>query len=162
MKTSRIVLILTLLFSSLAALCAFGQPTNPPPEVVVTNSVSTNVITLPPGVKQAVGMLGPKLQEFVTKAIVVLGSIGIAIAPFAPWIRRRIWDWMNSVAESADVDDDVYLARLFGNPLYKFTSFLLRFARVDLPTEKDLERAIGLQAQAVAKAIDAPVSSGGS
>lgn len=171
------------------ALAAFGQPTNvSPPAGVPSNvavevgyinadaslltgtlsssnsvSASTNApVELPPGMKQAVAMLGPWLQALVTKAIVIFGSIGVVIAPFAPWIRRKIWDWMNSVAESSDTDDDVYLERLFSNPAYKFVAFLLRFARVDLPTSADLTRALQLQKEAIDEAIDAPVSAGGS
>lgn len=162
MKPYKYVLALIALFMLAMCLPAVAQTTN---DVVVSTNApaSTNApIELPPGVKQAVSMLGPWLQALVTKAIVIFGSIGVVFAPFAPWIRRKIWDWMNSVAESSDTDDDVYLERLFSNPAYKFVAFLLRFARVDLPTSADLTRALQLQKEAIDEAIDAPVSAGGS
>lgn len=81
-----------------------------------------------------------------------LAAASAALAPFSVWIQHKLADWMNSVAESADEDDDKYLASLFANKAYKLVALLLRFVNIKLPTSADLERAIKHQKEAVAEA----------
>lgn len=155
------------------AMCypAAAQPTNLTAEtlyetgvmnadasVISGNLLPTNApaVTLPPGVDQLVNLVfpSPAAKAKVMQVLLWLAVWGVAIGAFSQWIRRKLFDIMNRAAETAEGDDDVWLARVFANPGYKLLSLLLKYVHIYLPTTADLERAIALQKEAVKKAAE--------
>lgn len=85
-------------------------------------------------------------------ALSVVGSIRVALIPFAGPLNRWIADKLNDVARKSVQDDDDYLRGLFSARWYKFVAVALFLMSVHLPSLADLERAIKLQREAVAAA----------
>ncbi len=96
-------------------------------------------------------LLGGKGTWLIT-VITWFGTLSAILAPFSVWIQHRLTDWLNTAAASSETDDDQWLRNLYGNPLYRFVATALRFIHLRLPTLADLERALQLQQDAVAKA----------
>lgn len=89
---------------------------------------------------------------WLTTLLAWVAAISAVLAPFAVWISHKLADSMNDAAATSDLEDDEYLRRLFSSKIYKLAAFLLNFANVRLPTLSQLERAIQLQAEAIAEA----------
>lgn len=140
-KLFAIVMTLVALAFVLLPLLAFGQ----------TNTPSAAASPIP----ETFGPLLELLQgkgTVLTTLIAWTAAISVILAPFAVWIRNKLADAANRAAETADEDDDAYLRKLFSAKWYRLTAFLLNFANIRLPTITELERALELQKQAVAKA----------
>jgi len=147
---------------SISALLIFALPllvlaqTNdvPVPEVP---AVSTNSVPAAGPLKPVLDLLPSNLQDLINKVIMWIGSFSLVLAPFAVWIRHKLSDMLNTAAESSETDDDEWLRKLFGNPIYSFLATMLRFLHVNLPVLSDLERAILQQRQAVAESKGLPL-----
>lgn len=143
MKT---IITLTLL---LLTFTAFAQEplTN---AVVGTNSVVTPAVAT--GINQTVQPILDLLKgsgTWITTLIAWFAAISAALAPFAVWIRNKLANMINTVAESSGEDDDEFLRRLFSAGWYRILAFVLNFANVRFPTLAELERAIAMQREAV-------------
>lgn len=141
---------LAILLVILLPLLVFAQTNTvpaPPPYGPDTSSV----------LKPILDLLGGK-GTWLTTLLAWVAAVSAALSPFAVWIRNKLADMMNAAAESSDENDDVWLTRLFSNPIYQFAAFLLNFISIRLPTLSELQRAIALQHEAVVDAIDRKVS----
>lgn len=152
MKTRLAVLSLS--FLALAVIAQEPALTN----VVVVGDVSTNtvattnVVNLPPAFEQVANLLGPKFKEILTQVTIWIGSLSLIIAPFAGRLGRWLRDRINQIAEGKAIGTDVWLRKLFDNIIYQTISTALRFINIDFPTTEELDRAVKLQAEAVAEA----------
>lgn len=152
MKTTRLLFVLVITTIALAALGQTNLTTNltnlPLP---MDEPVTPAPITVPEFLKPLFELLGGK-GPLLTTLIAWVAAIGVALAPVSGVISRWLRDALNKAASTQAINDDEWLRRLFSNKLYASAAFLLRFVNIDLPTSADLERAIELQKEAVAKA----------
>lgn len=116
----------------------------------LTTFAQTNTNTIPvfTPLDPVLKLLPVGLHELLTKVVVWIGSFGLVLAPFSVWIQHKLTDFLNTAAASKDVDDDVWLAKLFKASWYRVLATGLRFLHLRLPTIADLERALDLQAEA--------------
>lgn len=162
MKPYKYVLALIALFILVMCLPAVAQTTND--VVVVTNTpAATNApVELPPGFEQVADLLGPKVKPTLIAVMLWLAGLKLVLMPFAGNLGRWLRDKLNKAAEDQTGDADEWLAKLFKNPLYRFASTLVSFVGISFPNTAELERALKIQQEAVQKAIDGPVTPGGS
>lgn len=138
MKTKLLIIALFAMFSV--------------PVVAQTNVTTNAVVSLPPAFEQVANLIGPQFKSYLTNIVVWIGSISLIVAPFGKRLGNWLRDRLNLIAEGKAVGTDVWLRKLFDNPFYKFISTGLRFVSIDLPTTSELDRALLLQAEAVAAA----------
>lgn len=150
MKTTRLLFVLVITTIALAALGQTNLTTNltnlPLP---MDEPVTPAPITVPEFLKPLFDLLGGS-GPLLTTIIAWVAAIGVALAPVSGVISRWLRDALNKAAATSELDDDEWLRQLFSKKWYAVAAFLLRFVNIDLPTSTELERAIQLQAEAVA------------
>lgn len=155
MKTTRLLFVLVITTIALAALGQTNLSTNLTNLPLPTDEpVTPSPITVPEFLKPLFDLLGGE-GPWLTTLLAWIAAIGVALAPVSGAINRWLRDKLNTAASTSGIDDDEWLRRLFTAKWYSIAAFLLRFVRVDLPVLADLERAIGLQKEAVTKATQA-------
>lgn len=97
-------------------------------------------------------LLGGGHGKWLLSIITWFGTLSAVLAPFSVWLQHKLTDLCNTAAASSEVDDDEWLRKLYGNPIYRFWATLLRFVHIRLPTLADLERALKLQHEAITQA----------
>lgn len=171
MKTKAILIVSIVAMLSFSALAQTNPAAGPTDNTAITNTgtvptTTTNMVIttnappvpapspsiVPDSLKPIFDLLGGK-GPWLTTFVIWVMTISTALASFAVWLRNKIADWMNRIAESSDTDDDEKLRSIFSNGFYRFIAFAFNFINIRFPTLAELERAIELQKEAAKEAL---------
>lgn len=110
-------------------------------------------LTLPDGIDQVVGLLGPNAKVIAVKVAAWMAALSIILAFVRKGVDHWFRDRMNAAA-IANGGGDTWLRSIYGAAWYRTIATLLAFVSISLPSVSDLDRATKLQREAVSDALD--------